>query len=152
MAYSIERNVSGSGARVTGARNGSATCSLNIDGTVEIMVTDDHERDSGPVWLESTQDAVEFCEALTAAVRGLTRNGTSAAPRTVAAALRDRIENKCGLEPSFSSLDDGGDAVHGEKDPEKRFAVYDAEMEVVCRCEKPEHANLIRDLLNQATA
>jgi hypothetical protein len=56
--------------------------------------------------------------------------------------MLSRIENVCGLEPSFQVLDDGG---------VQPWSVYDAEMVVVCRCEKREHAELLRDLLNDAS-
>lgn len=66
--------------------------------------------------------------------------------------MRDRIENALGLEPSFQVLDDGpSNGVTLQADPEKRFAVYDAEMQVVCRCAERDYAELICDMLNAAT-
>ncbi len=66
--------------------------------------------------------------------------------------LRERIENRLGLEPSFQVLDDGpSNGVALQTDPEKRFAVYDAEMVVVCRCAERDYADLICDMLNAAT-
>lgn len=65
--------------------------------------------------------------------------------------MRHRIENVLGLEPSFAVIDEGGAESWAEKDPEKRWVVYDAEMEVVCRCATQGYAELICDLLEAAT-
>jgi hypothetical protein len=65
--------------------------------------------------------------------------------------MRQRIENVLGLEPAFAVIDEGGSEPWAEKDPEKRWVVYDAEMQVVCRCAERDYAELIRDLLEAAT-
>lgn len=114
---------------------GEASATIWADGAISLFVGD--RQTSGDVRLKDSDDALAVLAALSDAVRDIC-DDNGQRQRT----LREHIEDTLGLEPSFQVLNDGGALP---------WSVYDAEMQVVCRCEERERADLIRDLLGMAT-